>query len=130
MSDGNEILYTKTHEWVKKVDGEVIMMGITDYAQSELSDVVFVDIPEVGVSIGQGDIFMSIESVKSASDIYAPISGEIVVVNETLQSNPEKINDSAEGDGWLVKIKPLDFENDSTSLLSKESYAKETTSPE
>ncbi|MDI6863885.1 MAG: glycine cleavage system protein GcvH, partial [Pseudothermotoga sp.] len=95
--------FAKTHEWVK-VDGKLAVVGISNHAQEKLGDVVYVDLPQVGKVVKKGEVFMSVESVKAASDIYAPVSGKIVEVNEKLSNQPELINKDAEGEGWLVKI--------------------------
>lgn len=96
--------YTKEHEWVE-VQGDVAAIGITDYAQNELGDVVFVELPKVGTKIETGKTFGTVESVKAVSDIYAPVSGEVTEANDVLHNTPEKINSDAHGAGWLVKIK-------------------------
>ncbi|MBT1248741.1 MULTISPECIES: glycine cleavage system protein GcvH [unclassified Thermosipho (in: thermotogales)] len=109
--------YTKTHEWVDE-NGYV---GITEHAQEKLGDIVYVDLPEVGAELKKGDILLSIESVKAASDIYVPVSGKIVEVNEELDSQPELINEDAEGKGWIIKI---EFSNkeEFDELMSEEEY--------
>jgi glycine cleavage system H protein len=96
--------YTRTHEWIT-VDGEEAMVGITDYAQSQLGDVVFLELPAAGTTIGKGASFGVIESVKAASDLYAPAAGEIVAVNERLAGNPELVNSDPYGEGWLIKLR-------------------------
>lgn len=112
--------FTKTHEWVRQ-DGDVVFVGITDHAQSELSDIVHVELPSVDTQVKAKGAMLTVESVKAASDIYAPLDGVIVEVNKRLESEPELVNSSAESDGWLVKIKP-DKISDLQGLLSKESY--------
>jgi glycine cleavage system H protein len=105
--------YTKEHEWVNAKDG-VATVGITDYAQSELGDVVFVELPEVGKKLEKGKSFGTVESVKAVSEIYAPVSGEVVEANPNLQNKPETINSDPHGAAWLVKIKlanPAELEN-------------------
>lgn len=99
--------YTKDHEWIDH-DGEAAVVGITDHAQEQLGDVVFVDLPEVGRTVEAEEAMAVVESVKAASDIYAPVGGEIVEVNEALAENPALVNEAAEGDGWFVKLKPAD----------------------
>jgi len=99
--------YTKDHEWIDH-DGETAAVGITDHAQEQLGDVVFVDLPEVGRAVEAEEAMAVVESVKAASDVYAPIAGEIVAVNEALADNPALVNEAAEGDGWFVKLKPAD----------------------
>jgi glycine cleavage system H protein len=96
--------YTKEHEWVD-LKGDLAAIGITDYAQHELGDVVFVELPKVGSKIETGKTFGTVESVKAVSDIYAPASGEVVEANEALHNTPEKINTDPHGDGWLIKVR-------------------------
>ena len=112
--------YTKEHEWVR-VDGEIGVIGITDHAQSQLGDIVYVDLPKPGTRVEQGKTLGSVESVKAVSDIYAPVSGEVIEVNDLLATAPEKLNDDPHGDAWLVKIK-LSAPNEVQSLLSAEDY--------
>lgn len=112
--------FTKTHEWVRQ-DGDVVFVGITDHAQSELSDIVHVELPSVNTPVKAKGAMLTVESVKAASDIYAPLDGVIVEVNKRLESEPELVNSSAESDGWLVKIKP-DQISDLQKMLSRESY--------
>lgn len=116
------MFYTKTHEWIRLEDNQATI-GITDHAQETLSDIVFVELPKVGAEITQGESFMTIESVKAASDIYAPMSGKIIAVNDALSDTPERINESPEQEGWLVKIKPTD-ESQKQTLLSKGMYTE------
>lgn len=99
--------FTKDHEWVE-LDGNDAAVGITDHAQEQLGDVVFVDLPEVGRTVDAGEAMAVVESVKAASDVYAPIAGEITAVNETLAENPALVNEAAESDGWFVRIRPAD----------------------
>ncbi|MCD6451410.1 MAG: glycine cleavage system protein GcvH [Acidobacteria bacterium] len=99
-----DYLYTKDHEWVK-VDGDIGTVGITDYAQHELGDVVYVELPNVGDKFRAGESFATVESVKAVSEVYAPVSGEVVEVNETLADHPEKVNEDPYGEGWFVKLK-------------------------
>jgi glycine cleavage system H protein len=114
--------FAKTHEWVK-VDGNLAVVGISNHAQEKLGDVVYVDLPQVGKVVKKAEAFMSVESVKAASDIYAPVSGKIVEVNEKLSNQPELINKDAEGEGWLVKIEMSD-PSELSDLLDEESYRK------
>lgn len=102
----SELKYTKSHEWVRKEDDGSMTIGITDHAQELLGDLVFVELPEVGSDLTVGDASCVVESVKAASDVYAPISGEVVAVNEALDDAPEIINTSAFDDGWLYKVQP------------------------
>ena len=99
----SDLLYTKEHEWVR-LEGEEAVIGITDYAQSELGDITFVELPNAGDEVKKSDTLSTIESVKAASDIYAPVSGKIVKVNQVLQDNPERINKSPYFDGWICCI--------------------------
>ncbi len=106
MYPGN-LKYTKEHEWVR-VEGERAYVGITDHAQDELGDVVFVELPQVGRTVAQEEAFAVVESVKAVSDIYAPVSGEVVEVNDKLNDEPELINSSPYEDGWIVALKASD----------------------
>ena len=103
MSVPEELQYTKSHEWVR-TEGDTATIGITDHAQDELGDVVFVELPEVGTTFDAGDSFGTVESVKAVSDLYTPVGGEVVEVNETLNDQPEKINEDPYGEGWIVKL--------------------------
>jgi len=108
MSDLNlpaDVKYTKDHEWAK-LSGDIVTIGINDYAQDQLGEVVFVELPEIGDTFSQGDEFGSVESVKAVSEIYIPISGEIVEINEGLEDAPELVNTDCYNDGWLIKVKP------------------------
>jgi len=117
-----DLLYTKEHEWAE-IDGDVATIGITDYAQGELGDIVFVELPQVGDSVHQGDSFGTIEAVKAVSDLYAPLSGEVVEVNEELADAPEVINQSPYEDGWMLKIK-LSDPSEKGGMLSADDYKK------
>jgi glycine cleavage system H protein len=99
-----DLKYTKDHEWVRSGDGEAAI-GITDYAQAQLGDVVFVELPAVGRTIKQGEVFGTIESVKAVSELYAPVSGEVVAVNDALSTAPESVNKDPHG-AWIIKVKP------------------------
>lgn len=116
----DDLKYTKTHEWFK-IEGDVLTMGITDYAQHQLTDIVYVDFPKVGEKKNAGDILLTVESVKSAEDVFSPVTGEIVEVNSVLDKNPENINkDSYEF--WMVKIRVS--EPDNISGISPADYRK------
>lgn len=119
MNYPSELKYTKSHEWVR-LEGDVAVVGITDFAQDALGDVVFVDLPQVGKTVEAGAAVAVVESVKTASDIYAPVAGEILEVNSTLSDKPELINQSPYGEGWLFKMKinPADL----NGLLSATEY--------
>lgn len=114
--------YTETDEWAK-LEGDKIIMGITDYAQKQLRDIVGVELPEIGTEVRKGDELGAVESVKATSDYYSPVSGEIVEVNERLYEEPELINKDPYGEGWLVVIKPHD-PKEYDELLTPEQYAK------
>ena len=107
MNVPDELRYSTDHEWVR-VEGDRVRIGITDYAQDALGDVVFVDVPQVGVRVEAGSTFSEVESTKSVSDIYAPVSGTIVEVNADLSDAPERINDDPYGEGWICVIEPDD----------------------
>ncbi len=112
--------YSKDHEWVS-VEGDVATVGITDYAQSSLGDVVYVDFPRVGDTFDAHGSFGSVESVKAVSEVFLPVGGEVVEVNESLNDTPEKVNSDPYGDGWFVKVK-MSNGGDADSLLSGEEY--------
>lgn len=120
MNYPNDLKYTSDHEWVK-VDGNVGIVGITDFAQGELGDVVYIDIPEDDAELKKGDSFGTIEAVKTVADMYAPISGKIVAINEDLNDAPEKVNNDPYGDGWIVKIEMSDT-SEIDDLLSVDAY--------
>lgn len=101
-----DLKYTKEHEWLRQEEDGTVTIGITDHAQSALGDLVYVELPEIGQEVESGGEMAVVESVKAASDVYAPISGEVVAVNEALSDDPEKINADAYGDGWIVRVKP------------------------
>lgn len=113
--------YSKSHEWVEIVEGNTALIGISDHAQSELSDIVFVDLPDEGADLAKEQNFMTIESVKAASDIYAPANGKVVAVNSELGDTPEKVNESPEKDGWLVKVE-LSNPSDLDDLMDEAAY--------
>ena len=119
MNIPDDLQYTKSHEWVRMEDGTATI-GITDHAQEELGDVVFVELPEEGASIEAGDSFGTVESVKAVSDLYTPVGGEVVEVNSSLEDAPEKINDDPYGEGWIVKLST----SEEADLLSPEEYEK------
>jgi glycine cleavage system H protein len=114
-------LYSKDHEWVKDNGDGTAMIGITDYAQEMLTDIVFVELPAVGKKVAQGEPVAVVESVKSVSDVYAPVSGEVIAVNQALEETPELINRDAFGEGWIAKLK-LENPNEMTSLLGAADY--------
>ena len=118
------LLYTDDHEWILKESEQCFSVGITDYAQDSLGDVTFVEVPEVGSEFSKGDVFGVVESVKAASDLFMPVSGEIVEVNEDLNDSPELINDAPYEGGWIIKVKISD--SDQSHLLSPDDYSKVT----
>jgi glycine cleavage system H protein len=118
-----ELHYTESHEWVREEDDGLVTVGITDYAQTSLGDLVFVETPETGAQVEAGDACAVVESVKAASDVYAPLSGEIVEVNDELESAPERVNEDPYGDGWLFRIRPADVE-ERGRLLDAEAYQR------
>jgi len=125
MDIPKELLYTEEHEWVLvDKDNQVVTIGITDYAQGELGDIVFIELPNADDEIKQNDPFGTIEAVKAVSDIFAPVSGTVVEVNELLQDQPELINQSPYDQGWMMKIKFSDV-SELDSLLSPDDYTKQ-----
>ncbi len=115
-----ELKYTEDHEWVK-IDGDVATVGITDFAQGELGDIVYVEIETEGESIDSGEVFGTVEAVKTVSDLFMPLSGEVIEVNEALEDAPETVNDNPYEDGWMIKIKLSDT-SEIDNLLSAEAY--------
>jgi glycine cleavage system H protein len=118
----SELRYATSHEWVRNEGDGIVTVGITEHAQDLLGDMVFVELPEVGDEISTGDDVAVAESVKAASDIYAPVSGEVIEVNEDLEDSPELVNSDAYGDGWMFKVK-LSDESELDALLDAEGYA-------
>ena len=116
-----DLLFTKDHEWVK-IDGDIATVGITDFAQGELGDIVYVEIETEGESIDAGEVFGTVEAVKTVSDLFMPVSGEIIEVNTGLESSPEVVNSDPYGKGWMIKIKVSD---QGDALISSEDYAAE-----
>ena len=120
MSIPVELKYTKDHEWVR-IEGNIAVVGITDFAQGELGDIVFVDIDSVGDELNAGDVFGSVEAVKTVSDLYLPISGKVVEFNEELEGEPELVNTDPYGRGWIIKLE-IAAGADQSELLSAEQY--------
>lgn len=116
----DDLKYTKSHEWAK-ISGDIVTIGLNDYAQDQLGEIVFVELPEAGDTFSKGDEFGSVESVKAVSEIYIPISGEIVEINEGLEDAPELVNESCYDNGWLIKVKPEDV-SELDDLMDKEEY--------
>ena len=125
----SELKYTKSHEWVREEEDGSIAMGITDHAQELLGDLVFVELPEVGAEIGAGSECAVVESVKAASDVYSPLSGEVVEVNEALADAPETINQDAYEDGWIFRLRMAD-PDELEALLDADGYAEHAESEE
>ena len=120
MNIPKELRYSQEHEWVR-VEGNTVRVGITDFAQSELGDIVFVELPEVGAQLTANEPFGSVESVKTVSELYAPISGKVVAVNEDLNDNPEYVNESPYDKAWMIVIEPSDL-SEVDNLLTAEQY--------
>ncbi len=120
MNIPKDLKYSAEHEWVK-VDGDIAYIGITDFAQSELGDIVFVEFPEVGDTFSIGDVFGTVEAVKTVADLFAPISGEIIEINDSLGNKPESINVDAYNNGWIIKMRIVNSE-ELENLLDPESY--------
>ena len=117
----DDLMYTAEHEWIR-IDGDEVIIGITDFAQDALTEVVWVELPEVGAVVAEMESFASVESVKSVSEIYAPLSGTVTEVNESLEDEPEKINDDPYGSGWICKIN-TGGNNESDKLLDPVGYS-------
>ena len=115
-----ELLYTKDHEWIR-VDESIGTIGITDYAQQQLGDIVFVELPKAGDHVTAKEVFGTVESVKAVSEVYSPVTGEIVAANSKLQDAPEKINADPHGDGWLIRVRLADH-RETESLMTAEQY--------
>ncbi len=114
--------YTQEHEWIR-VEGEIAFVGITDYAQSELGEIVFVDVPTLGETVSQGEVFGSVEAVKTVSDLNMPLTGEVLELNDKLNDQPELVNNDPYGEGWMIKMKPADLA-ELDNLLTAEAYEK------
>ena len=123
MSVPEELQYTRSHEWVR-TEGDTAPIGITDHAQDELGDIVFIELPETGATFDAGDSFGTVESVKAVSDLYTPVGGEVVEVNEALSESPERINEDPYGEGWIVKIQ-VSGEADLLSASDYEQFLEE-----
>ena len=120
MNTPEHLLYTKEHEWANFNDNEVII-GITDYAQSQLGDIIFIEFPEIGDEVNAGDSFGEVEAVKTVSELYAPVTGTILEVNENLEDSADLVNSDPYGDGWLIKIKPTNL-NEKDDLMKSAAY--------
>ena len=117
-----DLKYAKSHEWLKVLGDGTALVGITDYAQNSLGDITFVQLPKAGVTLKAGETFGVVESVKAASDVYAPATGTVLEVNQALEAAPEKVNQSPYADGWMLKLK---LSGDTATLLSPEDYGKQ-----
>lgn len=120
MNFPTNVKYTNEHEWIR-LEGDEAYVGITDYAQTQLGDIVFVDVPTEGETLGKGETFGSIEVVKTVSDLFLPVGGEILEVNQALEESPELVNKDPYGEGWIIKIKPSDI-SEMDELLDAEAY--------
>jgi len=114
--------YTAEHEWIREEGDDIFCVGVTDYAQAQLGDLVFVELPEIGTMLNRGEECAVVESVKSASDVFSPLSGEVVDTNVALEDNPELINKDPYGDGWMFKLRVADFAADVDDLLDSAAY--------
>ena len=120
MNTPSNLKYTKDHEWVS-VDGDIATVGITDFAQSELGDIVYVEVETLDETLDKDEVFGTVEAVKTVSDLFIPLSGEVIEFNESLESEPEKVNSDAYGEGWMIKIK-ISNPEEINQLLDAESY--------
>ena len=120
MNTPEHLFYTKEHEWANFKDNEVII-GITDYAQSQLGDSIFIEFPEIGDQVNAGDSFGEVEAVKTVSELYAPVTGTVLEVNENLEDSADLVNSDPYGDGWLIKIKPTNL-NEKDDLMKSAAY--------
>jgi glycine cleavage system H protein len=121
MTINKDYLYTKDHEWVSAVQGGTATVGISDFAQSELGEVVFIDLPKIGKKINKGDVLCVVESTKAASDVYAPLSGEVVAVNDSLAKEPVRINNAPYTEGWIAKLK-VSNQGETKELMDSAAY--------
>ena len=122
MNHPKNLMYTSEHEWVK-LEGNIATIGITDFAQSELGDIIFLEFPNIDEHFSSGDVFGTIEAVKTVSDMYMPLTGKIIDINEDLNDNPEKVNDDPYENGWMVKIQ-IEDNIDKSELLDSQSYTE------
>lgn len=121
MTDTAKLFYTKEHEWVELVNDDYVRIGITEYAVEQLGDIVFVELPEVGTDLSEEDEFATVESVKSTSEIYAPVDGSVAKVNSSLEDEPEKMNESPYEEGWLIELQSKNAV-DTSDLLDEKAY--------
>lgn len=120
MNIPNDLKYTKDHEWVR-IEGDIATVGVTDFAQRELGDIVYVEVETVGETLEKEEVFGTVEAVKTVSDLFSPLSGEILEFNETLEGSPENVNTDPYGDGWMVKIK-MSNQDEEAELLGPDEY--------
>ncbi len=120
-----DLRYAKSHEWLKVSADGTALVGISDYAQNSLGDITFIQLPKVGATLKVGETFGVVESVKAASDVYSPVAGTVLEINQALEANPEKVNTAPYADGWMLKLKPAN-PADAGALLSPEDYRKLT----
>jgi len=118
------VYYTKEHEWAKKNDDGTVSVGVDDYAQAQLHEIVYVELPEMNAEIAQADAIGAVESVKAVSDMYSPVGGKIVAVNEELLDSPDKINTDPYGEGWIAKLEPSNLEGDLANLMDAAAYTE------
>jgi len=118
------LYYTEEHEWARMLDDGTVAVGVTDYAQKQLHEIVYVELPEVGAEVEQLSVIGAVESVKAGSDMNCPVGGSVVEVNDELLDSPELINDDPYGEGWIAKIEPSDLEGDKVRLMDAEAYRK------
>ncbi len=119
----DDVRFTEDHEWARR-EGETVRVGISDYAQDQLGDIVFVELPEAGSTFGKGDEFGTVESVKTVSELYMPVGGEVVTVNEELVDHPEYVNTDPYGKGWMIEVKPDDL-SEMDALLDRDAYLRQ-----
>ena len=117
------LYYTKDHEWAQVLEDGTVLVGISDYAQKELGDLAYVELPEVGKAVSKGDVLCELESVKAVSEVYAPVSGEVIEVNETLEDSPEALNEEPY-ENWIAKLKPDNLDEEIKGLMDAGTYAK------
>ena len=125
MQVPDDLLYTEEHEWIRKVEDSLVQIGITDYAQDQLGDIVFVELPEVGATVAKDDILVEVESTKSVGEVYAPFAGTVTAINQAVSDNPELVNQSPYDQAWLVTLS-LDGEIPSDGLLDAAAYRQLT----
>jgi glycine cleavage system H protein len=118
------VYYTKEHEWARKNDDGTVSVGVDDYAQAQLHEIVYVELPEMGAEMAQAEAIGAVESVKAVSDMYSPVGGKVVAINEELLDNPDKINTDPYGEGWIAKIKPSNLEGDLANLMDASAYTE------